>query len=412
MFYDAQLQFVRDLLFGMHIPTHIVENPSEYISCDIDLGLRASLFGINNYANFLDNSMYDARPNTIYRFFDEYYCNYLFFQLPDTHPEQFFFVGPYLLETPPQEKIRKKATSIGLSNVQFDSFYKFYTNLPVVEDENLLFTIINTLAKTIWTIPDQYSVEYIDYMIPDHSSPVQIPPIIHDNSHSSFNLAILEENAFNEKLLMEAVSQGQLHKVNAVASTVFNKGTEQRLPDSLRNRKNYLIILNTLLRKAAEYGGVDVVHINRISSSFAQQIENIFSMNESMHLQEKMIRSYCLLVKNHSLSKYSNLIGKSITLIYYDLTADLSLNSIAQTLNVNPSYLSSLFRKECGCTLTDYVNNRRIEHAVTLLNTTDKQIQNIAFECGIQDTNYFIKLFKKYTGLTPTGYKEQIGKRK
>ena len=120
----------------------------------------------------------------------------------------------------------------------------------------------------------------------------------------------------------------------------------------------------------------------------------------------------CLLVKNHSLSKYSNLIGKTITLIYYDLTADLSLNNIAQTLNVNPSYLSSLFRKECGCTLTDYVNNRRIEHAVSLLNTTDKQIQNIAFECGIQDTNYFIKLFKKYTGLTPTGYKEQIGKRK
>lgn len=99
--------------------------------------------------------------------------------------------------------------------------------------------------------------------------------------------------------------------------------------------------------------------------------------------------------------------GKTQTLIAYDLTADLSLKNIAAQLNVSPTYLSALFRKECDITLTDYVNNKRMEHAIHLLNTTDKLINVISYECGIQDTNYFIKLFKRYTGLTPTKYREQ-----
>ena len=41
---------------------------------------------------------------------------------------------------------------------------KYYNNLPIIEDENLLFTIINTLANTLWGSSDNYSTEYIDYM--------------------------------------------------------------------------------------------------------------------------------------------------------------------------------------------------------------------------------------------------------
>ena len=112
----------------------------------------------------------------------------------------------------------------------------------------------------------------------------------------------------------------------------------------------------------------------------------------------------------YSISKYSYLVGKTQTLIAYDLTADLSLKSIAAQLNVSPTYLSALFRKECNITLTDYVNNKRMEYAIHLLDTTDKLINVISYECGIQDTNYFIKLFKRYTGLTPTKYREQMEK--
>lgn len=78
------------------------------------------------------------------------------------------------------------------------------------------------------------------------------------------------------------------------------------------------------------------------------------------------------------------------------MTADLSLKAQARFLNVNASYLSTLFKKETGMTLTDYVNKKRVENAVFLLNSTSMQIQNIAQYCGIADVNYFTKISKIY----------------
>ena len=191
-----------------------------------------------------------------------------------------------------------------------------------------------------------------------------------------------------------------------IVSSIFNQGTEERLADSVRNRKNYLIILNTLLRKAAEFGEVHPIHIHRLSSEFAQKIENLYTIGDSLELQKDMIRKYCLLVKEHSLKKYSPLVGRVITLISYDLTADLSLKHISSLMNVNASYLSATFKKECGETLTEYVHRKRMEAAAFMLAHSDKQIQTIAEECGILDVNYFIKLFKKQYDITPTQYRE------
>lgn len=410
MSYDIQLQFVRELLLGMHISSHIAQNPSMHISSEIDLGLRKMLFHTENYLDILHNSMNDAKSNTVYRFYDEYYCNYIFMRLPDPSTDSFFFIGPYLPSPISTEQIRHKTDSLQLSTEKNTQLSMYYNNLPIIEDVNLLFTITNTLANTLWGTPDNYSIEYIDYMIPDGTEPICVVPSYSETKDSSFSLSVLETNYANEKLLMDAVSQGKYHKVNAIASNVYNNGTEQRLSDSLRNRKNYLIILNTLLRKAAEYGGVHPFHIDRTSSSFAKKIEEIYSITDSLSLQNDMIRSYCHLVKRYSISKYSYLVGKTITLIAYDLTADLSLKNIASQLSISPTYLSALFHKECGVTLTDYVNSKRIEHAIFLLNTTNKLINTISCECGIQDTNYFIKLFKKSTGMTPTKYRELIGK--
>ena len=404
MEYETQLQFLRQLLEGLHIPSCVVEDPETHIPPQIDLGLRADLFSLSNYAAFLQNSMLQAKDNTIYRFFDEYDCNYIFLRLP---AGGYFFIGPYLLELPAREKVTVKARSLGLSQEQTRQMDLYYAGLPIVEDENLLLTMASTLAKYLWG--DPFSMEYVDYAIPDRYEPIPISAAT-TVSDNSLNLAILERNYANEQRLMEAVSKGKLHLVTAVAASVFNNGAEARLPDSLRDRKNYLIILKTLLRKAAEYGGVHPLHIHKISSHYAARIESIRSIKQSLSLQEEMIRGYCLLVKQHSLSKYSYYVGQTITLVQYDLTADLRLKTIAEKLNVNPSYLSDLFHREYGCTLTEFINKQRIDHGIALLQTTAKPVQDIAVDCGIQDVNYFIKLFKKQTGFTPKQYRETAGK--
>ena len=122
---------------------------------------------------------------------------------------------------------------------------------------------------------------------------------------------------------------------------------------------------------------------------------------------QEMAHRYCLLVKKHSLKPYSPLIQKVISRVEFDLAGDLSLKANARELNVNASYLSTLFKKELGMTLTEYVNGKRVEYAIYLLNTTKLSISMVGQRCGIQDDNYFTKIFKKYVGKTPKQFRQE-----
>lgn len=403
--YSSQLSFFRQLLKDMNISSCILDCPYQSIPSEVDLQLRSSLFNLSDYAGFLQNSIAQAKEKTLYRFFDEYNCNYLFLKLPDG--ERFFFVGPYLTALPPQEWIAGKAFSLGLSAEAQGWLKLYYSSLPLLENENLLMGMANTFAKHLWGGPDAYAMEYVDYAIHDRYEPIPHSPLPGQSTESSLDLSAMERNYANENLLMDAVSKGKLHLVTSAATAVSSNVAERRLPDTLRDRKNYLIILKTLLRKAAEYGGVHPWHIHRLSSYYARQIENARTVKQAMLLQEEMIRSFCLLVKRHSLSKYTSYVGQAITLVQYDLTADLSLKNIAERLNVNSSYLSRLFHQETGCTLTEFVGRQRVEHAMHLLQLSSRTVQDVAAECGIHDVSYFIKLFKKHTGLTPLQFREK-----
>jgi YesN/AraC family two-component response regulator len=76
--------------------------------------------------------------------------------------------------------------------------------------------------------------------------------------------------------------------------------------------------------------------------------------------------------------------------------------------NISSGYLSTLFKKEVGQTLTDYVNSRRVEQAASMLRTGTLQVQTVAQYCGIPDVNYFSKLFKRYTGVSPKEFRATL----
>ena len=72
---------------------------------------------------------------------------------------------------------------------------------------------------------------------------------------------------------------------------------------------------------------------------------------------------------------------------------------------VKSSYLSTLFKKEMGMPLTEYVNRCRVEHAQKLLIGTNMPIKTIAIQCGISDVYCFNRLFKQITGTSPGNYR-------
>ncbi len=83
---------------------------------------------------------------------------------------------------------------------------------------------------------------------------------------------------------------------------------------------------------------------------------------------------------------------------------DLSLENVAGTINVTPQYLSKLFKDDTGVTFKEYLTELRIETSKKLLKAGDHSIKDICFKVGYNDTNYFIRAFKKFEGITPKDY--------
>ena len=107
--------------------------------------------------------------------------------------------------------------------------------------------------------------------------------------------------------------------------------------------------------------------------------------------------------------KHTNqLIRNATNYIAQHLPEDLSLESIADAVNANPSYLSRIFSKECGETITEHITRIRIEKAKELLRFSDYFVYQISEATGFNDPAYFSTIFKKYTGMSPKEYKHHI----
>ena len=407
MKYETEINFVKTLLGNFHLSFVTVESPLTMPVAPFDFGLRQLLLPDFKYPEIFERLEEVCHPNTIYRVEDFALCYDTFFRIPDVE-NLFAIIGPYTLTVITPDILLKTFGRFSYPPETILQLEKYYQEVPLLRDESTLFTILYTLGTTLWKSEDNFSLQDIaditvsKYELANAELHVQKP------AEPFLSMKVLEKRYADENELIKAVASGQIHKADVFLNAFSSRQMEQRLTDSLRDKKNYTIVLNTLLRKAAESAAVHPLYIDRISTKYAKKIELCVSPKAVDTLSRDMIHNYCLLVQNHSMKGYSLLIQKVLTQIDSDLTADLSLNSQARLLNVNSSYLSTLFKKETGSTLTEYVNGKRIKHAVSLLNTTSMQIQAIAQYCGIPDVNYFTKTFKKYIGTTPKEYRDSI----
>jgi len=78
---------------------------------------------------------------------------------------------------------------------------------------------------------------------------------------------------------------------------------------------------------------------------------------------------------------------------------------LAAAAGVHPVHLARVFRRYMGCTPADYLRQRRLERAATLLRATRRPLSDIALHCGFGDQSHFANAFKRYAGVTPRAYR-------
>ena len=212
-----------------------------------------------------------------------------------------------------------------------------------------------------------------------------------------------------ENYFFRKISDGNVAGVRmafeSIASSYY-ANTSQSQRSLYSTDWNGFAILRTLARKAAEYGGCPVVKIDEITRESIQQFASARTGSELDKIQKEMLIRLTQAVQDTKhMAQYSPVIRDVLDYISINYTQDISLHELSGRNHVSEEHLSRLFKKELGVPLTTYIRYLRTKKAAELLKTSKLSIAEIAMYVGYPDSNYFVKVFKKRYGMTPSTYR-------
>ena len=213
----------------------------------------------------------------------------------------------------------------------------------------------------------------------------------------------------NEISFYEIVASGNIHRLEEAFKSMAQSQTLGTLStDKLRNVKYHTVILTALVSRFCIEAGLEISIAYNLSDIYIQLIDNASTVSEVYTIQNDLLRTYCRkmsdLSKNRVVSRH---IVVAIDYIRSHIQENLTVESIADSLSLNSSYLSKLFKQEMGITLSRYIRDQKINVACNMLRHLDESSLTIANYLGFSSQSHFIQVFKKSTGLTPEEYRRR-----
>ncbi len=209
-----------------------------------------------------------------------------------------------------------------------------------------------------------------------------------------------------EETLMEIVRKGDtaalrrwLQQVPAVRSGTI-------APTQLRQLKNTFIVSVTLASRAAIRGGMREEDAFTLSDGYIQRVELLSEHSKIMNLQYNMILEFTEQVEKLHLGHHPTKLATDVAnYVRHHLSEPISTEKMAEEFYLSRPYLSAKFRQETGETLTDFILREKTEEAKRLLRYSDKSASAIGSYLGFSSHGHFIRVFKKYAGMTPNEYR-------
>ena len=307
--------------------------------------------------------------------------------IPSEDDEEFYLIPTKLF----QETLTKYGASIS------ELICDVYFSLPITPRKKF-----NYLIELL--VGDE-NVDFLDAIVLVEDSSVKNVRRASSRKNTYLN-GILESEVKFKREILEAVVDGNISRVNMLFDLRHrNHGVEEnnvKQGVNVQRRKSYN--MNDLLRYALEQDNDDYLGIEELWVKIKNKLDNY-------DLSEDVIRSYCLLVDRNKYKDKQAVVRNCIAYINDRISEKISLDNVSDYLGVNKSYLSSIFNKDMGISIVDYIHDKRISNACYLLANTDFSISEVADYIGYFDTSYFIRIFKTLVKMTPLKYRESLSKR-
>ncbi|WP_028552601.1 helix-turn-helix domain-containing protein [Paenibacillus sp. UNC451MF] len=137
-------------------------------------------------------------------------------------------------------------------------------------------------------------------------------------------------------------------------------------------------------------------------------LKNRFSLENQLPLQALLSQFFVVLQKNlraQTNSRSQKLSEQIINYLYMTSDTPFRLDDLSKRFNFHIDYLSKCLKKHTGMTPLQYANRIKIERAKALLYNSDKPLKEIVSQVGFTDYNYFLRVFRQHTGISPAKYR-------
>lgn len=225
----------------------------------------------------------------------------------------------------------------------------------------------------------------------------------------SFSSSIADDilNPVIIKSFLQCIEANNTTKLQEILLGIFTKAKASNNSDSLLYW-NLCNKINNLFWYKLYNNGI----INDSSSEKKKEI--ITTLSDCITIVE--LKKQLMKSLSDSLSsfyqKYDSTVSVPITTIKNYIKTHyaekITLDDAAKIVFLNPTYLSKLFKQKMGIGFIEYLNYYRIEQSLPLLREPQYNVQYISEQVGITDYKYFIKLFRKYLGFSPSEYKKKV----
>jgi two-component system, response regulator YesN len=203
--------------------------------------------------------------------------------------------------------------------------------------------------------------------------------------------------------------------------TLFDEVKYQELKNLIRDIPDFFRKNELFMEDLIYFWNQIVAFVNRkfakksieIGLEFLDHVQLVYQFKNIEAFTDSLLSQMTFLIEKTEVLQvtgdYANAdFNKLISYIHEHIHEQLYLRDIAKIFFINPNYCCNLFKKLTNGTFSDYVNKLRIAKAKKLLTNYELTIEEIAQKVGYNDYYYFIKLFKKQLGVTPTKYRKEI----
>ncbi|EKN66743.1 AraC family transcriptional regulator [Neobacillus bataviensis LMG 21833] len=200
-----------------------------------------------------------------------------------------------------------------------------------------------------------------------------------------------------EKKLLDAVRQGDVNQVLLTFDTFVTKLKDNPHVKAPMVKKSFDELFILISRMLHDLG------ISTEQTQVHNEFEDIQVMIEKgkSHLVA-IVQQVQVWRNNHA----KGMLHKAKEYIEHHYDNSITLELVAEFVELSPFYLSKLFKDRFGMTFIDYLTEIRINHAKKEMVNPGKSLKEICYSVGYKDPNYFSRVFKKTTGLSPTEYRK------